>query len=608
MHSFIKGFAALSLITILALCAGAAGATASSASGGNPGDAMQYRVSQSSASGLPAFSERFPGIANVIRIDKQALFVLDDGFVWEITRLSDAGLAVRPTPKILEVVAEMRPGDYLANAYTDSRVVRKVSITKDSVFIEAQVVPKKADRDGDKDQFLGSYSWPFDIPIINVKDFTLIDAPWDGVQVQIVANDLYIEMSGDLILGYNFDLVPPDISYLLLEFDTDLKVTMDYTAMVAGKIDHTFDVINVTIPVYTVGFATVNVTVSLPTELTADGPVCLGGGVSFDYGFSAGVEVQNGSISPIWNSAPGNFNNLDPSYGDEANASLKTTINVGVSADVGIPNVVDLATLALVLGPYVDTIGNESPCSWQLNTDISASLAITGVIPNLLCPSGGCNWTLFDANVFSDTEACDGLAENCTCDSQVCPKGCCSGKECAAGTADDACGAGGGACVTCGANKHCEKGECVPACDAGLCPSGCCNGTKCEPGTTDAQCGIKGAACVACAGNQQCDGQICTTICDATLCPSGCCNGTQCEPAGDSNDYCGAAGAACKKCAADQHCANGDCVAGVDDDNDTTDDDNDTADDDDNDNDTADDDASPAHHNSSSAGNTGCGC
>jgi hypothetical protein len=405
-----------------------------------------------------------------------------------------------------------------------------------------------------------------------------------------------------------------------MEFDSNLAVTIDYTAMVGGAIDHHFDLLTFDIPVYTVGFATIDVHVGLPTQLTTDGPVCIGGGLSFNFGYSVGFEALSGDVTPIWTTAPGNFTELDPSYGAEANANLKTTVDLGVAASVGIAGVLDVADLTFDLGVYANTVGVMTPsCSWSLDSGVTADLAFVE-FTGLICGPGDCDWTLFDASIYSDNESCDSLTDNCACNAQVCPAGCCNGNQCQSGATDEACGSAGEACVTCGSDQHCVGGICVAACDTILCPDGCCDGTTCQPGDTDAQCGTGGAACAPCADNQQCEGQECRELCDSNLCPAGCCSGKQCEP-GDTNEYCGVGGVVCEKCKTGTHCDAGVCAADVDDDvvdddtidDDTIDDDaadDDAADDDATDDDTSatDDDTSPAADDDSSHSSGGCGC
>lgn len=70
---------------------------------------------------------------------------------------------------------------------------------------------------------------------------------------------------------------------------------------------------------------------------------------------------------------------------------------------------------------------------------------------------------------------------------------------CVAGTAIEACGAGGKACVACTGSDRCGAGACGP-CGKANC-SGCCFGDgRCnvEVRDRDTACGFDGAACVDC--------------------------------------------------------------------------------------------------------------
>jgi hypothetical protein len=553
--------------------------------------------------------------------------MIEGAFLWNITDLTPSGLEVLPDPGALAVVEQMRPGDYLVIPGHKAREILHVEIAERYLYLETADLEKHRSGD-DKGQVVGSETWPFDIPIMDFEDETLFDGQFDGVPVKIIANELFIEMSGQLIFGYNFDIIPPDIMYLLWEFDSDLVVTIDYTTEVGGAIDHDFDLLTFSIPVYTVGWATINVDIALPTELTTDGPVCIGGGLSFDFGYSIGFQVLGDEVDAIWTSAPGNFSDVDPAYGAEANANIKTTVDVGVSATIGIPNVLEVASAAFDIAIYANTIGVEDPCVWALDSGVSSNLAITE-FTGLLCGPGECDWQLFDASIYSDNRTCDNLTDNCACNDMVCPTGCCAANACEPGTADNACGITGDACVVCGGDQHCVEGTCVAACDAQLCPTGCCDGVICKAGDSDDQCGTGGAECAACGEHEQCNDQQCVTLCDSYLCPLGCCADKQCKP-GDSNLFCGTDGEDCQTCGAGTHCEDGECLPGVDDDdnddnddndnddNDTADDDNDTADDDDDDNDDndnnddnddiyADDDESPtAQDDDDDSG--GCGC
>jgi len=593
MHFLRNNFPVLLLSAIFLLAGSTNGVRASSTSD----------VTNSLPLSPEAFSpfvEHFDGIARVIRIDHRALFLVEEGFLQHILEATDSGITLRPEGRILEVVAQMSPGDYLAGAGWEARKIRHLEIAPEGVYLETSPVEKHAG--DDKGQYVGEFSWPYEIPIIDIQDFTLINTELEGVPVKITANRLFIEMSGEILFGYNFDIIPPNIIYLMAEFDSNLSFIVDYTAEIGGAIDYQFDLLSFDIPVYSVGYATITVHVSLPTQLAAQGPVCLGGGLSFDFGYSVGFEALDGEMIPIWTTAPENFDSLDPSYGTQADANIKTTIDIGVSATLGIPNLLDLATLSFDLGVYTNTVGVMSPCGWALDAGVTADLALTE-FTGLLCGVGECEWTLFDASIFSENVSCDDLTDNCPCNDIVCPDGCCADLLCVSGTADDACGSLGDACEICNGDEHCVGAVCIAACDATLCPSGCCDGTTCLSGDTDAQCGTGGEVCLACADNQQCVNQQCRTMCDASLCPAGCCDGKQCRP-GDTNEFCGTGGEACQTCGANAHCEGGVCAPGADDDDDDDDDNDDDNDDDDND-DSA---AGLSHGDDDDDSEGGCGC
>lgn len=628
MRFFTRHRAIVCLVVLLLLSSGVHHASASSSDGATAAASRPEAM---------ALVENIPGLAKVIRTDKQSLFVLQEDFLWAITDLADDGMELRPTGKVRSVVALMQPGDYLIIPQQKAREVQNIEIADQCIYLETAILERRGGAGDDKGQVVGSESWPFDIPILDLQDQVLFDGELDEVPVKITANSLFIEMSGELLFGYNFDIVPPDIYYLLLEFDSDLVVTVDYSLEVGGALNHNFDLLTFSIPVFTVGWATINVDVALPTELTTGGPVCLGGGLSFDYGYAIGFEVLGDEVTAIWETAPGSFSDLDPAYGTEADASMKTTLDLGVSAVLGIPDLFEVASAAFDLAIYTDTVGVQSPCTWALDAGIAANLAITE-FTGLICGPGECDWQLFDASIYSDVRTCDQLTDNCACTAMVCPSGCCAGNSCEPGTADNACGVTGDACVTCASDQHCVEGICIDACDAQLCPAGCCDGTTCQPGDTDDLCGTGGAECFACEDNQQCKNHECRTLCDPSLCPLGCCDGKQCQP-GDDNDLCGSGGEVCQACESGKHCEAGDCVPDtvdddttpadddttpVDDDttpvvdDDTTPVDDDTADDDvsdddaagdDDDNDISNDDESPpAREGDDDDDSGGCGC
>lgn len=118
--------------------------------------------------------------------------------------------------------------------------------------------------------------------------------------------------------------------------------------------------------------------------------------------------------------------------------------------------------------------------------------------------------------------------DNCLCDSDSCPDGCCQSDTCRTPDFDD-CGTDGEECFTCDVlradncadgeclcgtrtlcleGQHCVAGSCI--CDSDSC-SGCCKGGKCEPGDIDNECGKDGDTCQNCLGidevcvDQQCE-------------------------------------------------------------------------------------------------------
>jgi hypothetical protein len=112
---------------------------------------------------------------------------------------------------------------------------------------------------------------------------------------------------------------------------------------------------------------------------------------------------------------------------------------------------------------------------------------------------------------------CAGASDDCggACATSGCA-GCCAGGVCQGGTAQNACGKGGGACADCG-TQPCEAGacaSCIASCTGkckgdtdncgGTCAandcSGCCdvNTAKCNPGTTKLLCGQNGERCWVC--------------------------------------------------------------------------------------------------------------
>ena len=126
---------------------------------------------------------------------------------------------------------------------------------------------------------------------------------------------------------------------------------------------------------------------------------------------------------------------------------------------------------------------------------------------------------------------CQGVDDGCggTCPINTC-FGCCDASNvCQPGTADNACGLAGAACVDCAASgEKCAgwKCKCFPSCN-GKCQGaddgcgspclinhckGCCDASKaCQAGTVDTACGENGAACTDCTlSSQTCTSQSCS--------------------------------------------------------------------------------------------------
>jgi hypothetical protein len=150
---------------------------------------------------------------------------------------------------------------------------------------------------------------------------------------------------------------------------------------------------------------------------------------------------------------------------------------------------------------------------------------------------------------------------NTPCDPVSCSTGCCQDGLCLPGTAQDACGTGGLACVACPSDQLCIEGECgLGTCDANTCPNGCCDGNTCEPGNTDEACGTGGAACAVCTDPDHCVSQACGTApCSTSTC-TGCCDTQGVCQTGDTREACGTGGKACKVCQGSNSCVNGNCA------------------------------------------------
>jgi hypothetical protein len=91
-------------------------------------------------------------------------------------------------------------------------------------------------------------------------------------------------------------------------------------------------------------------------------------------------------------------------------------------------------------------------------------------------------------------------------------RGCCDGDTCVDGSADDKCGDKGGACTKCATGLTCSGKTCIDASCQATCTNGCCGGTggaTCEPGTAANACGIGGGACVDCGYGRTCSSAAC---------------------------------------------------------------------------------------------------
>jgi hypothetical protein len=161
--------------------------------------------------------------------------------------------------------------------------------------------------------------------------------------------------------------------------------------------------------------------------------------------------------------------------------------------------------------------------------------------------------------------------------------GCCQNGVCRGGNTSAACGFGGIVCRDCTAQSQaCVNGACAvapPSCGPSSCLTGCCRNNVCEPPSVSA-CGANGGACVTCGATQLCQQGQCRSgaaggsagggplgggsagggpvgggpplpdgggPCSLT-CISGCCDASgQCRP-GTTTTACGSLGALCQAC------------------------------------------------------------
>lgn len=136
----------------------------------------------------------------------------------------------------------------------------------------------------------------------------------------------------------------------------------------------------------------------------------------------------------------------------------------------------------------------------------------------------------------------------------VCPRGCCADLSCQPGNLPEACGADGGACVSCAPGARCESGRCVETTCVGCIDA---VGT-CQAGADRLNCGRGGALCQACAPTENCTGRSCAApVCTPQTCTQGCCLGGMCMT--PSRSACGIRGSSCTTCTDSQSCVNGVC-------------------------------------------------
>ncbi len=178
----------------------------------------------------------------------------------------------------------------------------------------------------------------------------------------------------------------------------------------------------------------------------------------------------------------------------------------------------------------------------------------------------------------NETCAVSNLGGTCgsPCTPANCPNGCCSDAgACVDQSSQDAnnCGVSG-ACVSCASNGTCVQGMCqLASCDSSICPIGCCENFggyyQCIPpsqlgGST--LCGEAGGACFTCPTNglvcqETATGGECMT-CSPSSCPNGCCDldSGYCVPAAQQSALsidCGAGGQACAPCSSTDYCVVG---------------------------------------------------
>ena len=137
------------------------------------------------------------------------------------------------------------------------------------------------------------------------------------------------------------------------------------------------------------------------------------------------------------------------------------------------------------------------------------------------------------------------------CNLENCKDGCCSADSVCivAPTSDKQCGLGGVLCQNCAekVGTSCQQSQCKPRCNALNC-DGCCTpiGTCVSFASEDASsCGPRGEACVSCGANRSCEknastrsGKCCGQSGRSCNVSYDCCNGLTCRPAGNGGLTC----------------------------------------------------------------------
>ena len=113
----------------------------------------------------------------------------------------------------------------------------------------------------------------------------------------------------------------------------------------------------------------------------------------------------------------------------------------------------------------------------------------------------------------SSNEASGGDDAAPNCDPTTCPMGCCAFGKCGDGTADDACGQGGGVCTNCSAtNQVCSFGSCIDSNSAGSGDDASPESTNPGTGTTPGR-GMNPPMNPLMSASTSCGGTPCTNAC-----------------------------------------------------------------------------------------------